>query len=759
MKKNSILALALSLGLVLTSCSQDTAKKEETSKDTSTSQVESTEVASENQEESAKLTFKAGTYTGKATGYNGPLELDVTFDDSKLTDIEVKSSVETDKVGNIAFPIIFEDMVAANGTGVDNVSGATVTTAAIKQAVKDAANQAEVSDAKAFAKNTVVHEAKDPIEEEYDVVVVGGGGAGMMAATESAMAGNKVIIVEKNAEIGGNTLVSGGQFQSAMPYLVWDIENPDATSGEYNGKTYDKVKSDFGRIHTLTTILNWNEEKFDESLENKEDFVAGDIEALSKRGVHEEYLPLLQELKAEIKAYLDWAQVQLDSGKAENELTLFSTTNLHKFQTYYGGIRPNADGSKWVYGSYELVSQMVDEGQEIKPWLEEMGSKFVDDVQATLIGGLWQRQNQFIGAEIDGQLQEGRWATYFEAPKQKFLSLNEENKIMTRTSADSLIEEDGRVVGVKATMYDKTEVTLKAKKGVILATGGYAANIDMVKETNSYWDKEFLEGTLGTTNRNSLQGDGIKMAEKVGATTTGEGWTQMMPLGWVQGGNLAFGGGEDVIYLNPETGKRYIDESAERDVLSLGGFENGMEHNGVKGVFIEVGNKETGIPGPYPYKDEDVEMRQYVRDLDGAAELFKELGVNISKEQLEESIKEYDMYVMGESDSLEIPKESYRSIIGNAEKDENGKYKPDTYKIGEIRIRFMAPSTHHTMGGLLVDTGRRVLDKEEKPIEGLYAAGEVTGNIHGGNRLGGNAILEIIASGRVAAEAVEEDNK
>lgn len=753
MKNNKKMILALSLAMVLTGCGNNSTDNSSTSEENLSPPSTDTSGG----KEVGELTFKEGTYTGKGDGYNGDLELEVSFDKDKLSKIEVKNSVETDKVGTPAFPIVFEDMVAANGSGVDNVSGATVTTAAIKQAVNDAAEQAEVSDLDLFKSNKVDHEPQEDIEEDYDVVVVGGGGAGIMAATQAAMDGNKVVIVEKNAELGGNTLVSGGQYQSTMPYLVWDIDDPDATTGEYEGETYEKVKSDFGRIHTLETILNWDEKKFDES--NYKDFVAGDIEDLSKRGVHEEYLPLLKDLKKEIKAYLDWAKPQLEAGKKENELTLFSTTNLHKFQTYYGGIRPSADGKEWVYGNYELVSQMVDEGQEIKPWLEELGSRFVNDKQLTLIGGLWQRQNQFIGAEIDGKIEEGRWATYFEAPKHKILSISDDNKIMLRTTATGLIEEDGKVVGIEGEMFDGTKVKLKANKGVILATGGYAANIDMVKDTNEYWKEDFLDGKLGTTNRNSLQGDGITMAEEVGADTRGEGFTQMMPLGWVQGGNLAFGGGEDVIYLSPKTGKRYVDESAERDVLSLAAFENGMEYEGVKGVFIEVGNKETPIPGPYLYEDEDVEMRQYVRDLDGAGELFKELDIDISKEDLEKAIKEYDEFVMGESDKLEVPKESYRSIVGEADQDENGKYDPETYKIGDLRIRFLAPSTHHTMGGLLVDTGRHVLDKDGNPIDGLYAAGEVTGNIHGGNRLGGNAILEIIASGRVAAKSIDKDYK
>ncbi len=71
----------------------------------------------------------------------------------------------------------------------------------------------------------------------------------------------------------------------------------------------------------------------------------------------------------------------------------------------------------------------------------------------------------------------------------------------------------------------------------------------------------------------------------------------------------------------------------------------------------------------------------------------------------------------------------------------------------------MAPSTHHTMGGLVVDTKRHVLNADGSVIPGLYAAGEVTGGIHAGNRLGGNAIVEVLVSGRTAANAIDEDNQ
>ena len=84
-------------------------------------------------------------------------------------------------------------------------------------------------------------------------------------------------------------------------------------------------------------------------------------------------------------------------------------------------------------------------------------------------------------------------------------------------------------------------------------------------------------------------------------------------------------------------------------------------------------------------------------------------------------------YVMGTADSLEVEKLSVRGTVGEVEQDENGKYKPETYKLDQIRVRFMAPSTHHTMGGVKIDAQRHVLDNDGNAIAGLYAAGEITG--------------------------------
>ena len=715
----------------------------------------------------APLSFTPGTYTATAQGYNAPVTLSVTFTEDALENIAVDESAETAHVGTCAYEIVIPMMIDANGTGVDGLSGATFTSNAVRNAVNDAAEQAGCTNLAAFKANTIEITAGEDEEVTYDVVVVGAGGAGISAAAQAAQDGNTVLVIEKNAEVGGNTLVSGGQYQSVMPYLVWDPADPDAETGVgFDGQTYNKVKSVQGCIDELKMILNWNEDPFDEAYYVDNEFVAGDAAELSKHGVHAEYLPTLQALKAEIQEYLDWAQPQLDNGVAENQLTLFSTINLHVFQTYYGGLRQSADKSEWIYGDVDLVRQFIEDGQDLKPWLESMGSTFIEDTQPTLIGALWYRENEFIGANVDsdgdGEVEEygGRWGTYFMAPMTSFLMANEANQIFTRTTAKELIVEDGRVTGVKAERYDGSQVTAHATKGVILATGGYAANIDMVLENNIYWSEEYLSTATKTTNRSSQQGDGIVMAQAVGADTTGLGFTQLMPISWVDNGNLAFGGGNYACWINPTTGKRFVDEGSERDVLSLAEFRNGIEVNGTKGVFLEFYNAEQMMPAPMQLADGDYEGRYYRRTIAELPELFEKLGIEADPEVVIQTIRDYDMAVMTGSDFPDVGKAIASRTVGNVETNEDGTYNVDTYDLDNtvMTIRLMAPSTHHTMGGIKVDVDRHVLDTEGNIIPGLYAAGEVTGGIHGGNRLGGNAIVEIFVSGRTAAKAVTADN-
>ena len=713
----------------------------------------------------AEISFTPGTYDATANGYNGAVTVHVTFSENRIESIVTANAMvggdnsETAHVGTVAFDTMIPEMIEANGTGVDGVAGATFSARALREAVNDAAQQAGCTNMDAFKAAKVEHPAQPAIEETYDVVVVGAGGAGMAAAAQATQNGNSVLVIEKNAEIGGNTLVSGGQFQSVMPYLVWDPADPDAETGvyAYDGQTYNKVKTGaVGTLNTLRNILNWSEEPFDEEFYKTNEFVAGDDVELAKHGVHAEYLPVLKALKEEIKAYLDWADAKIAAGTPETELTLFSTTNLHIFQTYYGGLRQTADKSSWIYGDIDLVSQFIQDGQGLKEWLESQGAKFKEDTQPTLIGALWYRENEIeVGSN---------WDAYFVAPMST-INGNAANKVLRSTTAKELIVEDGRVTGVKAVMKDGTEVTAHATKGVILCTGGYAANIGMVLEDNAYWDQAYLTTSTKTTNRSSLQGDGIVMGKAVGADVTGMNFTQLMPISWVDNGNLAFGGGNYACWINPTTGKRFVDEGSERDVLSLAEFRNGIVKNNTPGVFIEFYNAENRIPGPptaqvlpTDYPGRYYHIKGTVEDV---TKLFADpefAGVTADPAVVLETIKAYDKAVMGQGEFPDVGKGIASRTIGNVVKDENGN---ETYDLegADLIVRLMAPSTHHTMGGLKVDVNRHVLDTEGNIIPGLYAAGEVTGGIHGGNRLGGNAIVEIFVSGRTAANAISEDAK
>ena len=125
-------------------------------------------------------------------------------------------------MGDVALQMLPAKIIAANGLNVDAVSGATMSSFGLKEAVLDAADQAGVTNRKAFIDNTVKNAHADAkIVDTWDVVVIGGGGAGLCAAAQAAQDGNTVLIIEKNAELGGNTLVSGGVYQSVDHSLVW----------------------------------------------------------------------------------------------------------------------------------------------------------------------------------------------------------------------------------------------------------------------------------------------------------------------------------------------------------------------------------------------------------------------------------------------------------------------------------------------------------------------------------------------------------
>lgn len=411
-----------------------------------------------------------------------------------------------------------------------------------------------------------------------------------------------------------------------------------------------------------------------------------------------DFAPTLTLLKEQIRTYL-----------SSGETALFDTPELHIIQTYIGGKREGLDGTV-ITGDYELVKTLCYNALDAFHWLEELGVQFEDGV-VQAVGALWQRTHTPVpanGVAVVSVLSD-KLASY------------ENIELMTETEATDLILDDNKVVGVAAVKKDGTEVTLHADKNVVLATGGFASNIDMIKEYNNYWPEiaDVPSDAAATCN-----GDGILMAQQAGANLVGMGYVQMLPTTAYPDG-VAGLQGNSKLFINKE-GKRFVNESAERDVLSAAGLSQ------TDGMFYCVAdaNYLSNRTWEQVYGWEAKGYLAYADTLEEAAE---KMGLNPAT--VRETIDRFNSFVDNEED-LDFGRYSFKGKVETA----------------PFIIIAMSPAYHHTMGGVQIDAQCHVLNTEGNIIEGLYAAGEVCGGVHAGNRLGGNAIADVFVFGRIAGE-------
>ena len=298
--------------------------------------------------------------------------------------------------------------------------------------------------------------------------------------------------------------------------------------------------------------------------------------------------------------------------------------------------------------------------------------------------------------------------------------------IRTQTKALDLIVKDGRVVGVTAETSSGQKITFNADKAVIIASGGFGASVKMRKQYNKEYDEKYLY-TVSSGNT----GDGIVMAQKVNADLVGMEYIQTYPVSNPQTGVISLLADSrfyGAILINQE-GQRFVEELDRRDVISKailaqsGGYAYQMwnEHIGNIGGTQKIHQKEyeTLLKQGLIVKADTLE---------DAAAFFK-----IPVENLKTTIDQVNQYAKSGKDL-----------------DFNHRAGLVAFTEGPYYIQKSVPSVHHTMGGLKIDKDAHVLDINGVIIPGLYAAGEVTGGIHGSNRLGGNAITDIVVFGRTA---------
>ena len=271
-------------------------------------------------------------------------------------------------------------------------------------------------------------------------------------------------------------------------------------------------------------------------------------------------------LLGQLKSYLDldpadfgaFAEVletvkgQINDYIASGSTTLFDSPELHMLHTYMGGKRTGLDGTV-IEPDLELARTFATNALDALEWAESIGAQW-NDTTSTILGAMWPRSHGLANGNVITILTDAAKANGVE--------------IVTDTRANELIVENGKVVGVKATTSEGANVTLHANSGVVLATGGFSANAPMVVEYNNYWPG--LSDTMPSTNAPTITGDGIVMAKAVGADLVGMGFAQLMPSSHPVDGSLfsgIWGSAETQVFVNKE-GKRYVNEYAERDVLS-----------------------------------------------------------------------------------------------------------------------------------------------------------------------------------------------
>lgn len=294
--------------------------------------------------------------------------------------------------------------------------------------------------------------------------------------------------------------------------------------------------------------------------------------------------------------------------------------------------------------------------------------------------------------------------------------------MLDTTATEILTDANGAAVGVKATGASGETVTVNAK-AVVLATGGFGANLDMVVKY-----KPELKGFM-TTNAPGIQGQGIEMAEAIGAATVDMDQIQIHPTVEANTAALITEGlrGDGAILINAE-GKRFIDEVGTRDVVSAAEIAQTGSYSWLV-VDQAMADNSSVIQG-YIKKGYTVTGATY-------EELAKAMGVDGAA--LAETMNNWNGYVEAKNDP-DFGRTSFANPLNTA-----------PYYAVKVTA-----GVHHTMGGLKINPNTEVLNENGEVIPGLFAAGEVTGGVHGANRLGGNAVADFTVFGRIAGAAASD---
>lgn len=695
--------------------------------------------------------YTPGTYTAAIAGQNGPVKVEVTTSADKILSVKIIDQKETEGIGSKAVAALPSEIVKAQSADVQGIAGASVSSAAIKKAVQECLNQAQGKKAaplalkngtfegKAYGNNgwlTVEVNIKD--NKITDIKTPGQRETKYLGDTAIREIGKDVLQYQTlNVDnIAGATVTStalktaiaqaiekaGGDiaaFQKPVPEKIKKVAGITKGSadliivgaggaglsaavtakdlGVKNVLVLEKMPVIGGNTLRCASAFNAADPDRQKALPMTETLKEAVVKEINEKPVSEEHAKLMADVKAKYEAYLK-------SGSK----TLFDCPEWHALQTYNGGDK---------VGQIPLIRQYSNNVLDTLHWMQSKGSPVMDRVSQGA-GALWQRTHQ-----LDAPAGLGLIDPLYQAAVKQGVNF----KLGMRVQ-DLILNDKGRVIGVTATDKVGNKYEFTSKDGVILATGGYSQNKEMRQKSAPHLTSEMV-----STNQPGATGDGIIIATRHGADTTGMNYVQVYPLatpgtGALQGRARKMSGLDDVIDVN-KNGERFVKEDARRDE-----FVAAIKKQ-PGGVVYDI--NDSSIVKPLNSFNEDVETLVSIGRIykaDSLADLAKQLGMPADK--LEATVAEFNKMVEAKKDPKFGRKLFDRPIV-----------KPPFYATPR------APSIHHTMGGLQISTNAQVLDKNGKPIPGLYAAGEVTGGIHGSNRLGGNATADVLTFGRIAAKS------
>ena len=595
----------------------------------------------------------SGDFTGTAKGFGGDVSVTLTLTDGAITGCTAEGKDETEGVGSQAIAKMPGEIAENGSIAVDGVSGATITSTAIKEAAAAALTAAGLNpdDYKTAVEKDA---AAEDSTVDADVVVVGAGGAGMTAAITAAAEGKSVVILESQSMVGGNSV--------------------RATGGMNAGKTVYQDENEFGESAGVEKTLKTAAEKYADN---------ETITALAKT-VSEQ-----------------WAAYQA------NPTGYFDSVELMELDTMIGGKGINDP---------ELVETLCANSADAIDWLDEHGITLHN--VSSFGGASVKRIHRPVNAE-------GKTVSV----GSYMIPLLEENckkagvQILLNTTANEILTDaNGAAAGIKATGSTGETVTVNAK-AVVLATGGFGANLDMVVKY-----KPELKGFM-TTNAPGIQGQGIEMAQAIGAATVDMDQIQIHPTVEANTAALITEGlrGDGAVLINAE-GKRFIDEVGTRDVVSAAEIAQTGSYSWLV-VDQAMADASSVIQG-YIKKGYTVTGATY-------EELGKAMGVDAAA--FAETMDKWNGYVEAKNDP-DFGRTSFANPLNTA-----------PYYAVKVTA-----GVHHTMGGLKINANTEVLNEKGEVIPGLFAAGEVTGGVHGANRLGGNAVADFTVFGRIAGAAASD---